>query len=273
MPGVILAVPDRPECAAEVLAAAECLAQLTRSTRINVLAIRLPPEATISSEEILTREREFRIRTAEQRRAEELRRTFDAWWASRSPESAMVAESFDIEGMADRLIDEWGRRADFVVLERPTRRWLQADHRAIRAALFETDRPVLVVPAESSVPFGRRIAIAWRDDGRTIKAVLSVLRWAGRAEEIHVLAGVRDAAAPPRVPEILDEHGIAATLHVLPITGQQAFGEALLNKAHAIGADMLAMGAFARHPIRSLILGGVTRYMLGHSDLPVLMRH
>jgi nucleotide-binding universal stress UspA family protein len=36
---------------------------------------------------------------------------------------------------------------------------------------------------------------------------------------------------------------------------------------------MSAMGAFARHPIRSLTLGGVMRYLLGHSDLPVLMRH
>ena len=78
---------------------------------------------------------------------------------------------------------------------------------------------------------------------------------------------------PPRLPDILDEHGIAAKLHVLPITGQQAFGETLLRTAHQLGADMLVMGAFARHPVRSLILGGVTRHMLAHADLPVLMRH
>ena len=78
---------------------------------------------------------------------------------------------------------------------------------------------------------------------------------------------------PPHLPDIFDEHGIAAKLHVLPITGQQAFGETLLRTAHQLDADMLVMGAFARHPVRSLILGGVTRHMLAHADLPVLMRH
>ena len=152
-------------------------------------------------------------------------------------------------------------------------RWLQPDNHAIRAALFETDRPVLIVPEQAPVPFGRRIAIAWRNDERTIKAVLSALRIAGDAEDIHVMAGVRAGAPPPRLPDLLNEHGVAATLHVLPITGQEAFGAALLAKAHALGADMLVMGAFAHHPVRSLILGGVTRHVLSHADLSVLMRH
>jgi nucleotide-binding universal stress UspA family protein len=176
--------------------------------------------------------------------------------------------------LADQLVDEWGRRADFIVLKRPMDHQLDQERRAIHAALFGAGRPVLVAPPEAQpAPFGRRIAIAWRDDGRTIKAVLSGLRCAAHAEEIHVLAGTRDEAAPPRLPDIFDEHGIVARLHVLPITGQRAFGEILLSTAHQLGADMLVMGAFARHPVRSLILGGVTRHMLAHADLPVLMRH
>jgi nucleotide-binding universal stress UspA family protein len=87
-----------------------------------------------------------------------------------------------------------------------------------------------------------------------------------------VLARTRDPAQPPRLPDILAEHDIAATLHVLPIT-RQAFGETLLKAAHQLGADMLVMGAYAHSPLRELILGGVTRYMIEHADLPVLMRH
>jgi len=33
------------------------------------------------------------------------------------------------------------------------------------------------------------------------------------------------------------------------------------------------MGAYRHSPLREFLLGGVTRYMLGHADLPVLMRH
>jgi nucleotide-binding universal stress UspA family protein len=274
MSGVILALPDRPECASDVLAAAEALAKLVHAKRINVLVMRMPPEATIFvSEEVLTREEAARRRTAEQGRADEIQKSFFGWSANLVSRSGLVAEWFDIEGKPEALVDEWGRRSDFIVMERPISRWLQPDHPALHAALFVTDRPVLIAPPRASARFGQRIAIAWRDDGRTIRAVLSVLRWAEDAEEIHVLTGVRDAATPPPLPQILEEHGLTATLHVLPITGSEAFGEALLTKAHAIGADTLVMGAFVRNPVRSLILGGVTRYMLAHADLPVLMRH
>jgi nucleotide-binding universal stress UspA family protein len=274
MSGVILAVLDRPDAAPHVLAGATRLAELTGAHRINVLAIRTPPLSTIvPSEEVLTAPREQRIRDEEARRAEALKQAFDAWSRTVSA-PALTAEWADIEGPADRLVSEWGQRADFIVLKRPTDHQMEQERRAIHAALFDTGRPVLVVPPDRSPgPFGQRIAIAWRDDERTIKAVLSALRWATKAEQIHVLAGTRDASQPPRLPDIFEEHGIAATLHVLPISGQQAFGETLLRTAHQLGADMLVMGAFARHPLRSLMLGGVTRHMLAHADLPVLMRH
>ncbi len=141
----------------------------------------------------------------------------------------------------------------------------------LRVALFTTDRPVLVVPAESSATFGRRVAIAWRDDGRATKAVLAALRCLTQAERVFVLAGTRGDAAP-QMPAILAEHGIAAELHALPI-GAGTFGVALLDKAHQLGADVLVMGAYQHSPLRQLLLGGVTRYMLSHADLPLLLRH
>jgi nucleotide-binding universal stress UspA family protein len=275
MSGVILAVPDRPDSAAGVLAAAARLGKLTRSTRINVLAIRLPPiTAILPTEDVVPPQVAQHIRNSERERAQALKRIYDAWSDDLAGAPEIATEWFDIEGMANRLVDEWGRRSDFIVMKRPAGHSVDPEQRAFHAALFDTGRPVLMVPPQlQTVRFGRRIAIAWRDDGRTIKAVLSILRCATDAEEIHVLAGARDAAAQPRLPDILDEHGIPASLHVLPITGQRAFGEVLLDTAHRLDADMLVMGAFARHPIRSLILGGVTRYMFDHADLPVLMRH
>jgi nucleotide-binding universal stress UspA family protein len=87
-----------------------------------------------------------------------------------------------------------------------------------------------------------------------------------------VLAGVRAGHPQPVMPEILAEHGVEAVLHVLPI-GAAVFGEALLAKVHEIGADLLVMGAYTHTAWRELILGGVTKYMLAHADLPVLMRH
>jgi nucleotide-binding universal stress UspA family protein len=270
--GVILALPDRPEIAHRVLAAATRLAELTRSGRINVLAIRTPPASTIlASEEVLTAARERGIREEESKRVDALKEIFENWSRTALTPNVTV-EWADREGLADRLVDEWGRRADFIVLKRPLDHQLDQERRAIHAGLFYTGRPVLVVPPQMPpAPFGRRIAVAWRDDGRTIKAVLSGLRCAAQVEAVDVLAGTRVASQPARLPDIFEEHAIKVELHVLPITGQQVFGETLLHTAHQLGADMLVMGAFV-HPVRSLILGGVTRYMLSHADLPVLMR-
>jgi nucleotide-binding universal stress UspA family protein len=89
---------------------------------------------------------------------------------------------------------------------------------------------------------------------------------------VHVLAGQRPGARPPALPEILSEHAIAARLHVLPV-GRGVFGGLLLAQAHALGADLLVMGAYTHNFWRELLLGGVTSHMMAHADLPVLMRH
>ena len=241
MSGVVLAVPDRPDIALRVLAAAARLAELTDSGRINVIAIRTPPASTIlPSEEVLTAEHERRIRDEESKRTDALKQIFDSWSRAR-PASKFIAEWADSEGLADQVVGERGRRADFIVLKRPMGHQFDQERRAIHAALFDSGRPVLVAPPETPPgPFGQRIAVAWRDDGCTMKAVLSGLRCAAKAEEIHVLAGTRDASQPPHLPDLFDEHGVKATLHVLPIAGHQTFGETLLRRAHQLGADMLA---------------------------------
>lgn len=269
MSSVILALLNRPDSAPGALAAAARLAELTAAGRIIALAIRTPPEATIlPSEEVLGHHDELRIRAEEQRRSDALKRCYEAW----RPDIA--TEWADIEGPADRLVVEWGSRADFIVLQRLADHATDQERQIQHAALFTTDRPVLVVPPDRPTgTFGRRIGIAWRADERTVKAVLSGLRCLARAEEVHVLAGTRDASTPPRLPDVIAEHGIAAKLHVLPINAQRAFAELLLECVHQLAIDMLVMGAFAHSRLRTMLIGGVTRHMLAHADLPVLMRH
>jgi nucleotide-binding universal stress UspA family protein len=274
MSGVILAVVERPETAASILAAAHTLLGLSAAARINVLAIRTPPIATIlPTEQIMTPECEAKIRSREQARVDAIRQIFDAWNKA-ADASGIVAEWSDLEARSEVAVAEWGRRADFVVLERLLQRPSETERQAIHAALFDTDRPVLVVAPEAApAPFGRRVAIAWREDSRTLRAVLSGLRWLPRAEYVFVLAGTREGAPPVRLPEVFAEHGINAELHTLAITSQRAFGEALLARVHELAADTLVMGAYVHQPMVGLILGGVTRYMLAHADIPVLMRH
>jgi nucleotide-binding universal stress UspA family protein len=272
MPGVILALLERPDAAPRLLAASEQLAALAGGARIDVLVVRMPPEATIlPSEEVLTARQATRIKDREVERAAALRAAFDHW-AARTLGEGLSVNWRDMEGLVDTVVREWGTRADIIVLRRPEDRDRLPSQQEIHTALFGTDRPVLVVPPGPPAPFGRKVAIAWREDRPATRAVLSALRSRTPPEQVFVLAGVREGAPRPRIPDILLEHGIAAELHVMPI-GAGVFGEALLAKAHALGADLLVMGAYRHSPMREFLLGGVTRFMLAHADIPVLMRH
>jgi nucleotide-binding universal stress UspA family protein len=50
-------------------------------------------------------------------------------------------------------------------------------------------------------------------------------------------------------------------------------GQALLAEAHAVGADLLVIGAYAHRPLVEAVLGGVTRTMLHTADIPLFMQH
>jgi nucleotide-binding universal stress UspA family protein len=269
--GVILTVLDHPAAAGALLTASRRLAALTGARHINALFVRAPPEACIApSEEILTAQREAKLRAVEAARSDAVRALFDAWLPD-TEQAGIHGDWIDIDGIAETIVEERGARADFLVIEQPARHDYGTSWHALHAALFGTGRPVLVVPAKPFDRFGRRVAIAWRDDERTTKAVLAGLRCLSQAEQVFLLAGVWDNSTPAK-PPILLEHGVDADVFVLPI-GAGPFGAALLTKAHELGADMLMMGAYGHHPLRQLLFGGVTRHMLTHADIPVLMRH
>jgi nucleotide-binding universal stress UspA family protein len=264
---------DHPEAANGLLAAARRLADLAGGSRISVLVARVPPVSTIlPSEEVLTRDKEARLRAGETARAADLKAIFDAWNTTEG-----TADWLDIEAGSRDLVVERGKRADLIVLERPGQHQYGISWQALPAALFDTDRPVVVIPpvvipTGPGPALGQRVAIAWRDDPHATRAVLSALRYATPETSIHLLAGVRPGSPKPHIPAILIEHGLTASLEIIPI-GDGPFGSTLLARARDIGADMLVMGAYAHSPWRQMILGGVTRWMVAHADLPVLMRH
>lgn len=274
---VVLVVLQHPEAAAGLLHAAERLATLTSRAGVIALAIRTPPglvrlRGSAGSVPIVPMEMLEAVAVQERKRVDLLKQAFDDWTAELRDTPLPTLWS-DIEGDPGAAVAERGRRADYVVVARPAAGDDWTLRQAFQAALFRTERPVLVVPPGApAAGFGRRVAIAWRDDWQATKAVLPALRCLAKAERVFLLTGVREDRGRPAMPEILTEHGVAAEMIVLPV-GSGEFGETLLSEVHELGADLLVMGAYAHSPLRELVFGGVTRFMLGHADLPILMRH
>lgn len=235
MSDVVLVVAGRPERCNGLIAAARHLGGLTGNGRVRILALAPCVTADLDLTDVAT---------------EELRAGAD-----------VAAE-----------VEKHGTRADFVVIARPGAQDDKATRRAFEAALFRTERPVLMVPAGGAPnAFGRRVAIAWRDDAHAIKALVPALRLLGSAEEVHLFAGVRPGTPTPGIPPVLAEHGVAATLHVLAV-GATPFGPLLLGRAREVGADMLIMGAEGHPRLSQLLFGGMTRFVVANAVLPVLLR-
>jgi nucleotide-binding universal stress UspA family protein len=281
MADVVLTLLTRPETAPTVLAAAECLAVLLGGARIEALVMRVPPISTILvTEEVLTEAQEQKIRAREHERATAVHRGFEAWvierwaietWATRHG-GTNAPRWIDEEGLPEALVKKWGERADYIVVGQPMAHSDGSEYDALYAALFASERPVLMVPAQAKAAFGKSVAVAWREDKFTLHAVMEALHCIPQSAEVHVLMGRRERASHPQIPDVLVEHGVKVTGHELPV-GQDVFGALLLAKAHELHADLLVMGAFVHSAWRNMIFGGVTQYMLAHADIPVLMRH
>jgi hypothetical protein len=271
MSEVLLVCLSEPTTALQLLQAAQTIADDLRNAHIEVLVVRIPPEATIMpTEEILSKGDRAAIRNAETARAAQLRHIYDAWFAQLASKDAR-AEWIDVEGLPGKEISARGARADLVIIDRLPEPINQFAKDALNAALFDCGRPVLVIPPVPVATLGKHVAIAWKDDSRAIKAVIPAMRYFGAAE-ISVLVGYRGDVVPNAIPAPISERGVLAKLYPIAIDSDP-FGQALLAKAREIGADLLVMGAYVHSPLREMIFGGVTRYVLHHAELPVLMRH
>ena len=261
---VALAVLDRPETVGSVLSSAARLLQYGVGGRIEALAVRTPPVAEIMvADQSMSPAEEERFRTHEHDWADAVKATVGRWEPSAK---GVQSEFIETEGDIAHIVAERGRRSDVVVI--PGGEQTERSRVALHAAIFDTSRAVLVAPGRCTGEFGRVVAIAWKDDVRAPKAILAAMPLLEKAEAVHVL---RAKAANGIIPPILEEHGIPAKFHA--VDGHGPVGEQLLQKAHELGADLFVMGAYTHGEWREALLGGVTRYMLEHADLPVLMRH
>ena len=273
MPEVILAVLGRPELARAALDAAQCLATLVGQASVAAIAVdTLPPANPLAAEALMAEIGDVAAsRELDRKRIASLKANYDTW-ASGVRQAGLAVQWREVEGAANLVVEQTGRRADLVVIARPMEDDDESTRHGFQAALFRTERPILVVPPGPSVPFGRCVAIAWRDDGRAIKAAMPALRFLAGAEQVHLLMGVRTGAAPPSVPAVFQDHRISAHLHVLPI-GRAPLGQALLQKVHELGADMLVMGAYAHSPLRESSSAVLPDTCSSTLIVPVLMRH
>jgi len=146
------------------------------------------------------------------------------------------------------------------------------------AVLLGSGRGCLFVPPGKPAPNAYSTClVAWNGSRESARAVAEALPLLSSAETVIVAIveeGASEQAGVAAGTDIgcyLSRHGVEA--EVRTVAGWHDAGEAIVNEAKMIGAQMIVMGGYGHSRLREWVLGGATRHVLTEADVPVLMAH
>jgi len=202
------------------------------------------------------------------------------WWKSMLTQHDVAGEWLVAQGEPVEAICHAARWCDLVVAKRPK---LNPDAPVgwgtVSRTVFGAGVPVVVVPETTKVTdIGARMLIAWNHSREATRAIRGALPLLLRAEKIVVLDGAEQSAiiGARHMPQLdlrgyFARHGVNAEFQDFSVRSD--FGAAILDAAHAMQADLVVMGAWGHSRIAELVLGGATRHLFQHSDLPLFVAH
>lgn len=142
--------------------------------------------------------------------------------------------------------------------------------------LISAGRPVLIIPKVGAPGhIGQTAIVAWNGSREAARALGDAMAMLERAKTVEIfIAGETDIGELPGadIASHLAHHGLKVDVYRAP-GSEVSVGDALLNRVSDIGADVIVMGGYGRSRFREFVLGGVTRHMLQHLTVPVLMSH
>ena len=178
------------------------------------------------------------------------------------------------DGRQNAIVGLSGRVYDLILVEQPEKLASIAEA-TLEDALFESGRPVLMVPKECPPSVGETIAIAWNgstETAMTVALAMPFLKHARHAVVVAVGAQLMPEPGPAgeELARSLEGHGLTVSLRTA-IGRQKSQGESFLKEALAAGADLLLKGAYTQSRIRQMIFGGATRHIIMEAKIPVIM--
>jgi nucleotide-binding universal stress UspA family protein len=151
----------------------------------------------------------------------------------------------------------------------------------VESVLFESGRHLFLVPGgkQANATFDR-VVIAWNGSRESTRALAEAMPYLHKAKEVTVII-IDDDDYGPLEPKVsmgadvvahLKHHGINAVLHRMKSIGGDV-GATLIAEAGKRKADLMVMGGYGHARLREWLLGGVTRELLHHAPLPLVVAH
>ncbi|MBB6483579.1 universal stress protein [Rhizobium lusitanum] len=173
-------------------------------------------------------------------------------------------------GYGTEPLVETARSADLLLAVQPNPSKYSDTQVDVETFLFDSGRPVLLIPYILKEPKPiRRILIAWNGSREAARATFDALPFLKAADSVEILSvstsekethpskesGVQIAAA-------LTRHGVRAKFETAACSGKSTPSQVIENRLADDSIDLLVMGAYTHSWLWQMIFGGTTRTLL-----------
>jgi nucleotide-binding universal stress UspA family protein len=174
-----------------------------------------------------------------------------------------------------------GRHAELIIAGQPLDGFNPELRNAVfEGALFASGRPVLLLPANWEKPLQlRHLIVAWDGSKEAARAISDAGLFVDAAEKITIAVvdpQPGDGGFGPNpgadIAAVLARRCGDVELDQIASSGASVAG-ALLDRASAVGGDLIVMGGYGHSLVRESIFGGVSREMMEETTIPLLVSH
>ena len=192
-----------------------------------------------------------------------------------SYETRMLSTS--VAGAADELA-KIARRFDLAIVGQANRDTAGPAEVVDEGVLFESGRPVIVVPfiQKDGLKLDR-VMVCWDGSRAATRAIADSMPFLRKAKQVEIVLvtskGFKADEAPGAdLAKHLARHDLKITLKRITSPDIDVASTVLSYVADS-SADMLVMGGYGHSRLREFVLGGVTRAILESMTVPTLMSH
>ena len=170
------------------------------------------------------------------------------------------------------------RRFDLAVVGQAEPETSAVEEIIAESALFESGRPVIVVPYIQKAPLKLNNAmVCWDGSRAAARAIADSIPLLAKSERVDVVIvtnerGKQDEIEGADIGAHLARHGLNVEIRRTAL-GDIEVADVLLSHAADAGSDFIVMGGYGHSRLREFVLGGVTRSILRSMTAPVLMAH
>ena len=186
-------------------------------------------------------------------------------------------ETTSLAGAAN-IFGHLARRFDLSIVGQANPDVVGPQELIIEAALFQSGRPVVVVPYIQKTGLTlNRVLVCWDGGRQAARAIADALPFLHRAKAVEVVVVATkplksDDSPGADIARHLARHDLNVDVKRIVTEGTDV-ANTILSYAADVSADFIVMGGYGHSRLREFILGGATRGVLSSMTIPTLMSH